>query len=100
MIELLKKSVPFVWTATTEAAFQHLKQALMSTPVLGIPDFSKQFVIKTNASDIGFGAVLVQLDHPVAYLSKLVSLKNQALSTYEKECMAIILAVEKWRPYL
>ncbi|XP_066324466.1 uncharacterized protein [Miscanthus floridulus] len=65
-----------------------------------IPDFQKQFVLETDASDIGFGAVLMQEGHPIAYLSKPVCAKNQALSTYEKECMAIIMAIHKWRAYL
>jgi hypothetical protein len=98
--DLLKKSVPFVWTSDTEKAFQQLKGALTRAPVLALPDFSKPFVLETDASDIGFGAVLMQQGHPVAYLSKAVCPKNRALSTYEKECMAIILAVKKWRPYL
>jgi len=67
---------------------------------LAIPDFGKQFVLETDVSDIGLGAVLMQNEHPVAYLSKALCPKNQALSTYEKECMAILLAVDKWRPYL
>lgn len=74
--------------------------ALSLAPVLAIPDFSKTFVVETDACDTGFGAVLMQDAHPVAYLSKPVCLKNQSLSTYEKECMAIIMAVDKWRPYL
>ena len=57
-------------------------------------------MLETDASDVGFGAVLLQDNHLVAYLSKPVSKQNQALSTYEKECLAIILAVEKWRQYL
>ena len=56
--------------------------------------------METDASDTGFDIVLMQGSHPVAYLSKPVSAKNQSFSTYEEECMAIILAVEKWRPYL
>jgi hypothetical protein len=68
--------------------------------MLAIPDFNKTFVLETDASEVGFGAVLLQDSHPIAYLSKVVCAKNQALSTYEKECMAIILAVDKWRPYL
>lgn len=98
--DLLKKGVPFVWTSVTESAFQQLKSALISAPVLALPDFSKQFVLETDASDVGFGAVLMQSNHPIAYLSKAVCLKNLASSTYEKECMAIILVVEKWRAYL
>lgn len=57
-------------------------------------------MVQKDASDLGFGAVLMQEGHHVAYLSKPVPGKNQGLSIYEKECMAIILAVDKWRPYL
>lgn len=55
---------------------------------------------ETDASDVGFRAVLMQENHPIAYLRKAVSGKNQALSTYEKECLATILAVEIWKSYL
>jgi len=72
----------------------------MTTPVLAVPDFSKQFVLETDASDLGIGAVLMQDQHPVAYLSKALGPRNQALSMYEKECMAILLVIEKWRSYL
>jgi len=97
---LLKKGTPFVWTPNTKQAFQLLKQALIQAPVLALPDFSKQFVLETDASDAGFGAVLMQEGHPIAYLSKPLSGPNQGLSTYEKECMAILWAVDKWRCYL
>lgn len=97
---LLKKGIQFQWTPLTEEAFQLLKQALIQAPVLAIPNFSKQFVMETDASDQGLGAVLMQEEHPVAYLSKSLCPKNQGLSTYEKECLAILMAVEKWRPYL
>lgn len=89
-----------MWTSQANEAFVQLKQALVIAPVLGIPDFSKQFILETDASDMGFGAVLIQDSHPIAYLSKTVCPKNQALSTYEKECMAIIVAIDKWRSYL
>lgn len=68
--------------------------------MLAILDFTKQFVIETDASNQGMGAVLMQEGHPIAFLSKVFSPRNIALSTYEKECLAIILAVDKWRPYL
>jgi len=97
---LLKKGTPFAWTPTTEEAFQLLKQAMMQAPVLSLPDFHKPFVLETDASDSGFGAVLMQEGHTIAYLSKPLSGRNQGLSTYKKECMAILLAVDKWRCYL
>lgn len=68
--------------------------------MLTVPDFSKQFVIETDASDCGMGAVLMQDNHPISYLSKALCDKNKGLSTYEKECMVVLLAVDKWRPYL
>lgn len=85
LTDLLKKGVPFVWTSQAQAAFNQLKHALIHAPVLDIPDFSKQFILETDASDVGFGAVFIQDSHPIAYLSKAVCPKNQALSTYEKE---------------
>ena len=89
-----------MWTPTHEEAFQALKQALTSAPVLAMPDFQKPFVIETDASDKGIGAVLHQENHSIAYVSRALGPKNQGLSTYEKECLAILLAVDHWRHYL
>ena len=100
LTNLLKKGTPFQWTAQTQDAFDLLKSALVNAPVLAVPDYSKQFVIETDASDAGFGAVLMQEGHPISYLSKPLRDRNRALSTYEKECMALLLTVEKWRSYL
>lgn len=100
LTNLLKKGVLFTWTSETQAAFEALKQALVSTPVLQLPNFTKPFVIQTDASEKGVGAVLQQEGHPLAYVSKALSLKSQALSTYDKECLAIMIAVDHWRPYL
>jgi transposase InsO family protein/ribosomal protein L21E len=100
LTELLKKGVPFQWTPVTATAFQTLQSALAQAPVLAVPDFTQQFVIETDACKYGVGAVLMQNGHPVAYLSKALCPKNQTLSTYEKECMAILLAIDKWRSYL
>jgi hypothetical protein len=83
-----------------EEAFQLLKKCLIEAPVLAVPNFAKQFVVETDASDHGIGAVLMQDNHPIAYLSKPLGPRNQGLSVYEKECLAILLAVEKWRSYL
>jgi hypothetical protein len=100
LFNLLKKNTPFLWTEATEEAFQLLKQSLVEAPVLKLPDFSRKFVIDTDACDTRVGAVLQQDGHPIAYMSKPLSPKNRGLSTYEKECIAILMVVEQWRAYL
>jgi len=100
LTDLLKKNTVFLWTPTHQKSFDTLKTALTSAPVLALPDFSKPFTIETDASATGMGAVLMQNSHPVAYLSKALGVKTHALSTYEKECLALIMAVTKWKQYL
>ncbi|KAK1607032.1 hypothetical protein QYE76_030705 [Lolium multiflorum] len=99
LTNLLKKK-GFVWTDLATSAFLALKEAMVSTPVLQLPDFQKQFVIETDACDLGIGAVLMQDHHPLAFLSKPLSVSHQQLSIYEKEFLALLMAVERWRPYL
>jgi hypothetical protein len=100
LTELLKKGQVFAWTFATEQSFQALKSALVSAPVLALPDFNKTFVVETDASNKGIGAVLQQEGHPIAYVSRASGLKSQGLSTYEKESLAILMAVDHWRTYL
>jgi len=97
---LLKKGTLFIWTDSTETAFQTLKQALISAPVLALPDFSAQFIVETDACDVGIGTILSQKGHPMAYVSRALGPRNRGLSVYEKEYLAILLAVQQWRPYL
>lgn len=100
LTQLLKKGAMFVWTVKIQQSFEALKQALVSAPVLALPNFQKQFCIEVDASDKGIGAVLQQKGHPIAFISKALGPKHRGLSTYEKECLAILFAVEQWRPYL
>ena len=90
----------FNWNDEAEAAFIALKEALLATPVLGIPNFHLPFVVEADASGKGLGVVLSQSQHPIAYFSKALGVRGQAKSIYEKELMAIVLAVQKWRRYL
>jgi hypothetical protein len=99
LTELLKKNTVFVWTLVHELSFSALK-AMPSTPVLALPNFSKPFSIESDACGTGVGAVLMQDGHPLAYISKALGPKSQGLSTYEKEYLAILLAVQQWRAYL
>jgi hypothetical protein len=61
---------------------------------LALPNFSKQFQVETDASDLGVGAVLMQEGHPLAYISKALGPRTKGLSTYEKEYLAILIAVD------
>lgn len=100
LTDLLKKGSLFVWTSSHQAAFEALKSALVSTPVLALPDFSKPFQLQMDACDSGVGAVLLQEGHPLAFVSKSLGPCTRNLSTYEKEFLAILVAVEQWRSYL
>ncbi|KAK1678256.1 hypothetical protein QYE76_039104 [Lolium multiflorum] len=100
LTNLLKKKKEFLWDSAANEAFEALKAAMTTTPVLQLPDFSKTFVVETDACDTGIGAVLMQEGHPLAFLSKLLSKLHQSLSIYEKEFLALLMAVDRWRPYL
>jgi len=95
----LKKNA-FQWDEEAQCAFDQLKRAVISSPVLAMPNFSKPFIVETDASGVGIGAVLMQEGHPIAYFSKALSPKHQGVSAYDKELMALVLTEEKWRPYL
>ncbi|GKD89745.1 putative mitochondrial protein [Tanacetum coccineum] len=73
---------------------------MTQTPVLALSDFQKTFVVETDASGIGINVVLQQKGHPIAYLSKTLAPKHQSLSTYEKEFLAMLMALERWRNFL
>jgi len=90
----------FQWTSQAQEAFDNLKVAMANTPVLALPNFQEQFTVETDACGDGIGAVLMQKGQPIAYLSKALGDKHTRLSIYEKEFLALIMVVEKWRPYL
>lgn len=94
LTNLLKKN-SFKWNEEAHAVFEALKKAVVTVPVLALPDFTKEFVVETDASGLGLGAVLKQAGRPIAYLSKTLSPINKEKSVYERELMAIVLALQK-----
>jgi hypothetical protein len=80
---LLKKN-SFTWTPTAVQAFQTLKMAMCTTLVLALPEFTKTFVLKCDASEKGIGTVLMQEGRPLAFTSKQLSEKNMGKPIYEK----------------
>jgi hypothetical protein len=87
----------FSWTDAAQVAFDKLKQAMSTTLVLTFSNFSKEFVVETDACETGIGAVLSQEGHPIVYFSKGLSVNNQKLSIYEKKFLAVLMTgqVEK-----
>lgn len=99
MTNQLKKD-NFNWDDIATAAFNRLKEVMLSAPILAIPNFRIPFVVETDASGKGLGAVLSQSQHPIAYFCKALAIRGEAKSIYEEELMAIVLAIQKWRHYL
>lgn len=99
LTSLLQKD-GFCWNIAAETAFRNLKSALTTALVLTLPDFEKTFVVETDASNTGIGAVLMQDNHPICFISRALGPRHQALSVYEKELMAVVHAVQAWHAYL
>ncbi|KAF8405656.1 hypothetical protein HHK36_007732 [Tetracentron sinense] len=98
-IPLLPGSAP-TNTEAAEEAFTKLKRAMTTTPVLALPNFTKTFIIESDASGIGIGVVLMQEGRPLAFTNKTLSPLHLKMSVYDKEMLAVAHAVTKWRPYL
>jgi len=98
---LTSKTPDFVWGSEQQAAFAALKQSLLTSPLLDYPRKNDKFVLATDASDIGLGAVLsTNRGTVIEYASRTLNKAEGNYSTTEKECLAIVWAVHKFRHYL
>ena len=105
LFALTKQDTPFAWDSSCQSAFDVLKGCITSAPILRFPDFMRPFFIHTDACDAGLGAALMQRDDEgrdiaVAYASRALHKSEKPYSTPEKECLAVIWALEHFRPYI
>ena len=102
---LTRKNVEFHWNAECQEAFEQLKMKLTSSPVLAYPKFDRCFVLETDASGIGLGAVLSQIQdngelHPLAFASRALSPCEINYGITELETLAVVWAMSHFRTYL
>ena len=99
-----KGKQPFTWGEEQQQAFEKLREALCSEPVLRAPDLSKEFIVTTDASDFALGAILGQgelgNDHACIYASRCLRGPELCYSTYDRELLAVVFAKQQFRPFL
>jgi hypothetical protein len=102
--QCLKKGKKITFDAEYNNCFEQCKQLLTNDPILQYPDFSKEFILTTDASNVALGAILSQgtigADKPVCYASRTLNDSELNYSTIEKELLAIVWATKYFRPYL
>ena len=102
--KLTKKGVKFAWTETEQKAMNEIKELICNAPILAIPDLNGEFILTTDASNIALGAVLAQGDEnapkPIEYASRMLTNAERNYSTTEKEALAVIWALKKFRGYV
>jgi hypothetical protein len=105
LFNLTKKETPWNWTTECNMAFETLRQTMITSPVLMLPDHEKPFTLITDASNYTTGAILEQRDalgrsHPIAYFSKSLQPAKQNYEIHDKELLAIIHALKHFRHYI
>lgn len=105
MTDALRGKKKFVMTPEAVKSFEELKMALTSQPVLVNANFERTFYVQCDASDKGVGGVLFQKDdneeeHPIMYFSKKMNPAQRNYTVSEKECLAVVFSLEKFRPFI
>ena len=105
LFALTSNDEPFLWTQSCEEAFEKLNELMTEAPLLSFPNFSQGFLLETDASGEGLGAILAQKSergavHPIAYASQTLQPSERNYGVTEMEALGIIWAVKHFRPYL
>ena len=104
LYELTHKNKTFEWNNKHQEAFDKVKQLITNAPLLKIPALSKPFIIATDASAVALGAVLSQgyngKEHPISFASRVLTEAEKNYSVIEKELLAIVFAIKKFRCYV
>ena len=100
LTNLTRKNQVFKWTEKCEQAFVKLKEALISAPVLKVPEGNENMVVYTDASGLGLGAVLMQQNQVIAYASRQLKPHETRYATHDLELAAVVYALKLWRHYL
>src|SRR5580765_527814 len=104
LTRLTKKSARWAWGPDENNAFRALKETLISAPVLACPDFARRFVLQTDASTHGLGAVLTQYfedgERVIAYASRTLNGAEKNYSATELECLAVVWGIRRMKGYL
>ena len=106
LFDLTKADSVFHWSSEEQMAFDNLRDKIISTPILTLPNNSRPYCIEAASSDFATGAVLSQQCmedgkwHPIAFLSKSLSPVERNYEIHDKEMLAIIRALEEWRHFL
>jgi len=109
LTKLLTKSVKFQWTEETQSSFENLRDALINYTLLYLLDLNKAFTIQTDASEVGIGLLILilillqeidEVRNPVWFASRVFQGAETRYSTSEKECLAVIYALGKFREFV
>ena len=104
LTRLTRKNTKFLWGNDQQHAFETIKSLIASAPTLFRPDHNQSFVLHTDASDIGLGAILTQVvngqERILEYASRILTPQERNYSVTERECLAVIWALKKFRPYV
>lgn len=99
-----KKGQPIIWSDQAEAAFIKIKELLVSAPILTQPDFTKKFTVQCDASNTGLGGILTQVidgdERVIAYASRSLSRTERNYTTLEKELLAVLFCIDKFKQYI